>query len=154
MIDNKMSLADAQNMALLEAQRKNIEADTKLKEADANKTSGVDTEVAGATLKNIIEQTENAKVLRAGYQLDNTFKEIQNYIADESAESTIESAAAMARKLTEEGRQLWLSNDITEAQKDDLKQMAKAQLNELLARTFGEIAGYIVTGKQIGRAHV
>ena len=38
MIDNKMSLADAQNMALLEAQRKNIEADTKLKEADANKT--------------------------------------------------------------------------------------------------------------------
>ena len=77
-------------------------------------------------MKNIIEQTENAKVLRAGYKLDNTFKEIQNYIADESAESTIESAAAMARKLTEEGRQLWLSNDITEAQKDELKQMAKA----------------------------
>ena len=103
---------------------KNIEADTKLKEADANKTSGVDTEVAGATLKNIIEQTENAKVLRAGYQLDNTFKEIQNYIADESAESTIESASAMARKLTEEARQLWLSNDITDAQKDELKRMA------------------------------
>ena len=115
MIDNKISLADAQNMALLEAQRKNVEADTKLKEADANKTSGVDTELAGATLKNIIEQTENAKVLRAGYKLDNTFKEIQNYIADESAESTIESASAMARKLTEEGRQLWLNNDITEA---------------------------------------
>ena len=51
----------------------------------------------------------------------------------------------MARKLTEEGRQLWLSNDITEAQKDDLKQMAKAQLNELLARTFGEIAGGLAT---------
>ena len=65
--------------------------------------------------------------------IDNTFKEIRNYIADESAESTIESAAAMARKLTEEGRQLWLNNDITEAQKDELKQMAKAQLNELLA---------------------
>ena len=77
-----------------------------MKEADATKTSGVDTEVAGATLKNIIEQTENAKVLRAGYKLDNTFKEIQNYIADESAESTIESAAAMARKLTEEGRRI------------------------------------------------
>ena len=145
MIDNKISMQDAQNMALLEAQRKNIEADTKLKEADAAKTSGVDTEVAGATLKNIIEQTENAKVLRAGYKLDNTFKEIQNYMADESAESTIESASAMARKLTEEGRQLWLSNDITEAQKDELKQMAKAQLNELLARTFGEIAGGLAT---------
>ena len=51
----------------------------------------------------------------------------------------------MARKLTEEGRQLWLSNDITEAQKDELKQMAKAQLNELLARTFGEIAGGLAT---------
>ena len=140
MIDNKMSLADAQNIALLEAQRKNIEADTKLKEANANKTNGIDTEVAGATLKNIIEQTENARVLRAGYKLDNTFKEIQNYIADESAESTIESASAMARKLTEEARQLWLSNDITDAQKDELKQMAKAQLNELLARTFAEIS--------------
>ena len=88
---------------------------------------------------------ENARVLRAGYKLDNTFKEIQNYIADKSAESTIESTAAMARKLTEEGRQLWLSNDITEAQKDELKQMAKAQLNELLARTFGEIAGGLAT---------
>ena len=94
-------------------------------------------------------------------------KQIQNYIADESAESTIESASALAKKLTEEGRQLWLSNDITDAQKDSLKQMAKAQLNELLARTFGEITGglatiegiqqryrVIVTGKQIGRAHV
>ena len=53
MIDNKITLADAQNMALLEAQRKNIEADTKLKEADANKTSGVDTEEAKARIENI-----------------------------------------------------------------------------------------------------
>ena len=51
----------------------------------------------------------------------------------------------MARKLTEEAQQLWLSNDITEAQRGDLKQMAKAQLNELLARTFGEIAGGLAT---------
>ena len=76
MIENRMNLAEAMQMSLLDSQKKNIEADTKLKEADANKTSGVDTELAGATLKNIIEQTENAKVLRAGYQLDNTFKEI------------------------------------------------------------------------------
>ena len=51
----------------------------------------------------------------------------------------------MARKLTEEAQQLWLSNDITEAQRGELKQMAKAQLNELLARTFGEIAGGLAT---------
>ena len=40
MIDNKISSAEAMQMSLLEAQKKNIEADTKLKEADANKTSG------------------------------------------------------------------------------------------------------------------
>ena len=53
MIDNKISMQDAQNMALLEAQRKNIEADTKLKEADANKKNGVDTEEAKARIENI-----------------------------------------------------------------------------------------------------
>ena len=43
MIENRMNLAEAMQMSLLDAQKKNIEADTKLKEADANKTSGVDT---------------------------------------------------------------------------------------------------------------
>ena len=45
-------------MSLLDAQKKNIEADTKLKEANANKTSGVDTELAGAEIKNL-EATVN-----------------------------------------------------------------------------------------------
>ena len=91
MIDNKISFTEAMQMSLLDAQKKNIEADTKLKEADANKTSGVDTEVAGAALKNIIEQTENAKVLRAGYKLDNTLKNfpfistnVQSFVFDNS----------------------------------------------------------------------
>ena len=56
MIENKLNLAEAMQMSLLDAQKKNIEADTKLKEADANKTSGVDTEKAGAEIK-ILEAT-------------------------------------------------------------------------------------------------
>ena len=59
MIENKISFADAMQMSLLDAQKKNIEADTKLKEADANKTSGVDTDEKKATIENIITNTKN-----------------------------------------------------------------------------------------------
>ena len=59
MIENKFSSAEAMQMSLLDAQKKNIEADTKLKEADANKTSGVDTDEEKATIENIIANTKN-----------------------------------------------------------------------------------------------
>ena len=59
MIDNKISFAESMQMSLIDAQKKNIEADTKLKEADANKTSGVDTDEKKATIDNIIAKTKN-----------------------------------------------------------------------------------------------
>lgn len=109
MIDNKMSLADAQNMALLEAQRKNIEADTKLKEADANKTSGVDTEEAKARIENI-----NAVIDRIGEEVKNfgVQRKLMNL------EATVKEGEIM--KIGEEIENLKATNALTKQQEKSL----------------------------------
>ena len=109
MIDNKMSLADAQNMALLEAQRKNIEADTKLKEADANKTNGVDTEEAKARIENI-----NAVIDRIGEEVKNfgVQRKLMNL------EATVKEGEIM--KIGEEIENLKATNALTKQQEMQL----------------------------------
>ena len=90
MIDNKISLADAQNMALLEAQRQNIKADTKLKEADAEnkiaeatKTGGVDTEEAKRRIEFIASQIKKNEIdLNKGLEEIKSLK-YNNQITDE-----------------------------------------------------------------------
>ena len=109
MIDNKMSLADAQNMALLEAQRKNIEADTKLKEADADKTSGVDTEEAKARIENI-----NAVIDRIGEEVKNFG--IQRKLMN--LEITVKEGEIM--KIGEEIENLKATNALTKQQEKSL----------------------------------
>lgn len=83
-------------MAKQHAEIAKLNADANLANTNANKLGGIDTEVGKATVDNLrasinlaIEQTASEKVKRAGWQLDNTFKGIQNYIADMTADSSI-----------------------------------------------------------------
>lgn len=56
-----MGIQMAQQLALMSAQKENIEADTKKKEVEANKLAGVDTELAGAQKGGIEQQIEQSK---------------------------------------------------------------------------------------------
>lgn len=55
----------AAQLGLMRAQRENIEADTKLKEATATKTSGVDTEKAATEIQSLTQGIQNQKAQQA-----------------------------------------------------------------------------------------
>lgn len=74
--------SQAMNMSLLNSQKANIDADTKLKESEANKLSGVDTDKANAEIQNILASTENTKVKTEGEKLTNILTEIKTKYAD------------------------------------------------------------------------
>ena len=109
MIDNKITLAEAMQMSLLEAQKNNIDADTKLKEADANKTSGVDTEKAGAEIK-ILEAT-----------VDKIGEEIKNFgVQRELMNLEMSVKRGEIDKIAQEIQNLKASKELTEQQKESL----------------------------------
>ena len=109
MIENKISFAEAMQMSLLDAQKKNIEADTKLKEADANKTSGVDTELAGAEIK-ILEAT-----------VDKIGEEIKNFgVQRELMSLEMSVKRGEIDKIAQEIQNLKASKELTEQQKESL----------------------------------
>ena len=97
-------------MSLLDAQKKNIEADTKLKEADANKTSGVDTELAGAEIK-ILEAT-----------VDKIGEEIKNFgVQRELMSLEMSVKRGEIDKIAQEIQNLKANKELTEQQKESLK---------------------------------
>ena len=131
MIDNKMSLADAQNMALLEAQRQNIKADTKLKEADAQnkiaeatKTGGVDTEESKKRMEFIASQIKKNEIdLNKGLEEIRALKN-NNQITEETMNDTIVGIRhEMAGK--ELDNELKRSEiDLNEAQREAVQQVS------------------------------
>lgn len=64
MIDNKIGMQDAAQLSLIEAQKDNINADTKLKLAGAEKTSGVDTEAQKSLIDKITAETKTINTIR------------------------------------------------------------------------------------------
>ena len=127
MIDNKISMQDAQNMALLEAQRKNIEADTKLKEADANKTSGVDTDEKKVTIDNIIAKTKNEETKNKLTEVQTNLLKLQETESNMSREARMYEIKMRMRKTTEEVRQLSRNNEIGEETKNEIVEQIKLQ---------------------------
>ena len=109
MIENKISAAEAMQMSLLKAQKKNIEADTNLKEANANKTNGVDTEKAGAEIKNL-----EATVDKIGEEIK-TFRVQRRLMSLEMSVKREE-----IDKIGQEIQNLKASKELTEQQKESL----------------------------------
>lgn len=83
---------------LMEAQKENIEADTKLKNATATKTAGVDTEVSGQQANVLAQQYENLRQDHTVKLLEITMKNIENYIKVETKEDVIAEIKAEAKQ--------------------------------------------------------
>ena len=81
-------------LGLMEAQKRNLEADAAKKEADAKKTSGVDTEMQNANIDYIIAQTSNEKVKKgliyANTRLLDAQEELQRTTVDYTKQKTDE----------------------------------------------------------------
>lgn len=118
----------AAQMSLLDSQRKNIDADTKLKDVQAEKTAGVDTEQVVANIANIKSQTENTNVAREGMILENKLKDIQLIISSGKVDLEIE-------KLKNDVHYSSLLIEKISKELPYVSDIAKASLNNLIANT-------------------
>lgn len=125
-----MGIASAAQMMMIKAQIENINADTKLKNVEAGKKGGVDTEnvVAGtgkigAETENIQQQTKNAKINEAILGLQEDITGIEREIKAGTKEDTIsliDSAArsAIAKANVDERTQAQLIKQINRASQE------------------------------------
>lgn len=88
---------------LLQAQKENIEADTKLKETDAAKTAGVDTEEAKTRIASLTQGIENAKQQQILTQIQQRLQKLDLFVKGETLETTIDRIKWEAQKI---GREL------------------------------------------------
>lgn len=74
----------ANQNALLKAQTANIEADTKNKEAQAAKTAGVDTELAGKQIANLTQNIKNQQAQEALTKVTTELETVKRNIAEDT----------------------------------------------------------------------
>lgn len=141
---------------LLQAQKENIEADTKLKNTTADKTSGVDTELGKSQIASITQGINNQKAVERLTNLQSDIAEIEQDIKHRTTENAIhriesEANAAMyqmellsakygvekdlieTRKqiVREELATILLRKELTSAQTQEVLQSIKSQIEHI-----------------------
>lgn len=137
-----MDIAGAAQLALLNAQKENIEADTANKKANTVKTAGVDTQLATANIGLALEATNKAKAETKVQESVEALNKI-NYALNKNEydykERTLEDRITQVGLMTEtlDNQLEIVKNDaqISTATKDDVIKQAAAQL----AQTYADI---------------
>lgn len=114
--------------ALLKAQKENIEADTQLKNVEATKKAGVDTDVAVGSLNKIIAETKNETAKGVLLGLDAELKRIETNIADSSQWYHIGKFEADWQKSIEEFRSAAAKANVDQATVDESIKLVSAEL--------------------------
>lgn len=148
----RMAQIQAHGMGLLNsklmAEIRNIEADTKQKEATATKTAGVDTKAAesqiakmGEEMKLIGEQTKSESVKRRGQELTNDWQELQTALSEATLDSQIKTIQLTAYKLQNESNKilqeidgLQIDNNIKEQTKKNVIKQQELAVQESISR--------------------
>lgn len=144
------------SMGLMDAQRKNIEADTKLKETQAGKTAGVDTREAETRILDLTQGINNKKaeegLKKVETMLKNIELDVQGATAEERKDQIIWNSLRALEELDQVARQTYiqkatmnsiidkaraeatgavLRNILTEAQTDETKQKIEKTIQEI-----------------------
>lgn len=143
-------------MQLLQAQKENIIADTKLKEVDANKTAGVDTKESEARTLDLLQGVENKRQQEEYQKVQNRIVRLDEELKGKTLEDQVEIMDWTAQKIHAE---LEVANNeafISRGTKDEKVKMVKAELvgiglrNILTsAQTKGVMKGIQLTDEQI-----
>lgn len=158
-----MGLNGGMQMALLDAQRKNIEADTKLKEADANKTAGVDTAEAEKRIESLTQGITNEQQKLALMKIEEKMKTIETEVAGATAKDRISQTMWISKRALEELEQAqnitWISDETRADQIARIKAQAiEAVLRNALIKTQTDATKqgmmmdrlyYILKGKEV-----
>lgn len=126
---NQESLGLQRQMAI--AQIRNMEADTNLKNTNAEKTAGVDTRLGEANISNLAASTNNKEIEGIGIEIDNRIKTVKAQVAEATQEQQIEMANAELNKINAQTRQIELNNEITEGAKADIIAQIGLQVDNL-----------------------
>jgi hypothetical protein len=122
--ERKLASIQAQGMALqnrlLSSQVRNIDADTEQKLATAEKTRGVDTDVAKANIADITQNIKNKQVQEIGQHLQNDYDKIRNYISEQTAHYDIGYIGYLAGQARENWHMLINNREISDATKDEI----------------------------------
>lgn len=114
-----------QGMDILGAQRqlaetKNIEADTKLKEVEASKREGADTELIYANIEKLKQETQNAKVQNSILEYENRLKSIEANVSKQTEDEQINAVKEANKILIAQARQELKSADFSEENYNNL----------------------------------
>ena len=107
-------------MMMAQKQMELIDSQINKNNADANKTKGVDTELVGANIKNIMQDTSNKIVLQRLTSLQADYQEIENMYQNELTEANIKEIKSKIKYIEQDTERLLLSNDITRSSKNEL----------------------------------
>lgn len=151
----KMTRIQQQGMALqlskLGSEIAMNKAQAKKLEAEADKTAGVDTELAKANIKNITQGIKNKVVQEVGQQLQNDYDKIRNYISEKTAEYDIGYVGYMAGQAREQWQILMNSREISDATKDDIIENYKLMNQNIIADMMLKDKQANLTVAQVGK---
>lgn len=121
-----------QQNALMDAQRRNIDADTKLKETEANKKAGIDTEEGKTRILDLLAGVQNKNAQTALTTVQKDIASIDLKIKDKTMEDQIDIVFWNAIKSINEVKQLKRANDIGDLTAQTIVKKIKAEYVQTL----------------------
>lgn len=106
-----MGMQNMKEMALLDAQKENIQADTENKKAVAEKTSGVDTDLARETAGKTQQEKEFLETTRNDRQLQEQAKAVGEFLQNDVNVQNVKTQRAQIEQKAEELAQGWKNLD-------------------------------------------
>lgn len=128
----RFSIAEGIQLALMKAQKENIEADTKQKEAQAAFTAGVNTEKAQADIASIKQGIKNQVAQEALTDAETILRRLDARYQGETLEARIASVDTLLNKLQNELRIVENEADISTATKDSVIRSVQLKVMEQL----------------------
>lgn len=146
-INTGMGMQLGMQMAMMKAQKENIEADTANKKADATKKTGVDTENVGA---DTAKKNAETKLTEVNAQL----AELSKQVKSQTVETEIAKLEAEKTKLEAQARTENVEASVTERTEDFEVQKIQAETEAAIGRAEREIAeGKVAKGTVQNRIH-
>lgn len=142
-------LSQKMQLALLDAQRKNIEADTANKQADTTKKSGVDTELAKGTLANVIQDTQNKKAQETLTKVQTELANIEQQYQQGTLSKRIDLLFDTDNKLINEINLLQTDLEIKQETKEAAIDAVKQELAGIILRNTQTESQTKLTNEQI-----
>lgn len=149
-----MAIHSTAEMMMLKAQIENINADTKLKETEATKKAGVDTENVQAGTQNLIAKTNNEIVDNAILKYQEKIAQIEARVKDNTELDTVNAIRLANEETVEEIRSKRAEANIkTDTQEEVIKQIKTVSIEQAL-RIDAQKLGLIKTGADINAVNM